>query len=195
MEHTHPAKDRPRAEAPEPRLPFTLRKGTGWRPHPNHPLTMPTHTRTNAHGHACMHTSPVLTHICRSTHVHMLTQDECIHIHTCTPMQTCLCSHAHTCTYTTCADITHVHTQACTCTLTSHIQIMHTATCIHTHPQACNHACTHVHILKPNQVSVGHPFPLPAKTTSWPRRTAFRLPNPGPRRSPSMSVPTVLPPQ
>lgn len=143
MEHTHPAKDRPRAEAPEPRLPFTLRKGTGWRPHPNHPLTMPTHTRTNAHGHACMHTSPVLTHICRSTHMHMLTQDECIHIHTCTPMQTCLCSHAHTCTYTTRADITHVHTQACTCTLTSHIQIMHTATCIHTHIH--KHATMHAH--------------------------------------------------
>lgn len=137
---------------------------------------MPTHTRTNAHGHACMHTSPVLTHICSSTHMHMLTQDECIHIHTCTPMQTCLCSHAHTCTYTTHADITHVHTQACTCTRITHTNHAHCNMHTHTHPQACNHACTHVHTLKPNQVSVGHPFPLPAKTTSWPRRTAFRLP-------------------
>lgn len=140
-ELTHPAKDRPRVEAPQPRLPLTLRKGTGWRPHPNHPQTMPTHTRTHAHRHACMHTSPVLTHIC-STHMHMLTQDACIHVHTCTLMQTCLCSHAHTCTYTTHADVTRSHTS-----MHMHTRITHTThahcTCIHPHPQACNHTCTH----------------------------------------------------
>lgn len=67
--------------------------------------------------------------------------------------------------------LTHA-THACTHAHTAHA-------CAHIHTQAYMHIC--VHTLKPNQVSVGHPFPLPTKTTSWPRRTAFRLPNPSPQ--------------
>lgn len=87
-------------------------------------------------------------------------------------------THMHTCRHA------YVHTHAqCMCT---HAHMHHRRT------QAYMH--TRVHTLKPNQVSVGHLFPLPAKITSWPRRTAFHLRNPSPRCSPSTSVPTLLTP-
>lgn len=120
--------------------------------------------------------------------------------HTCTNM--CTWSHAymHPCTYM------HTHAQMCSfsCVNTYHMQIIYVLThmhlCIHTshthtHVHSCmhtnmlmhthhtlTHAYTHAHMcahtLKPNQVSAGHPFPFPAKSTAWPRRTAFHLPHP-----------------
>lgn len=110
------------------------------------------------------------------------------------PCHTDGCIHVQTCTH---ADMRYVHTHAqeCTCTHahTTYMQLMHTCT-THTYSSMHAHMHTCVHTLKPNQVSTGHLFPLPAKITSWPRRTAFRLRNPSPRYSPSTSVPTLLTP-
>lgn len=96
-------------------------------------------------------------HICSRTHV-------CIH-------DMCLCTCVRSCmhTYHTCTLYMH--------TLHKHAHI--------THRDILKHTCTRMRTLTPNQVGVGHPLLLPAKTTAWPRNTAFHLPNPSPKHTPS----------
>lgn len=85
------------------------------------------------------------------------------------------CSHICMCS---CACNLYMHT----CNLYTHTLHTHAHT---THRDILKHTCTRVGTLTPNQVGVGHPLLLPAKTTAWPRNTAFHLPNPSPKHTPS----------
>lgn len=122
----------------------------------------------NRHMLRCMHPC---THMYTHEHLHMFTQSchECIHVLT--------RMHVHSCMHT-------YHTCLCTCNSYKHTLHMHA----HTTPiDILKHTCTRVLTLRPNQVSVGHPFPF------WPRNTAVHLPNPSPRHTPSRLSPPCFP--
>lgn len=129
---------------------------------------------THAHTKHRHHTR---TNMCTWPHIHM---------HPCTYMHRCarilMREHTHADTYTCSHTSTHMH--LCIHTSHTHTHVhscMHTNMLMYTH-HTLMHAYTHAHMcahtLKPNQVSAGHPFPFPAKSTAWPRRTAFHLPHP-----------------
>lgn len=114
-------------------------------------------------------------------------------------MNKCVCSHTRVCTHSTCihgmCSYTHVCVQSRvrahhTFNLYMHTLHKHVRT---THRDILKHTCICVRTLTPNQVGVGHPFLLPAKTTAWPRNTAFHLPNPSPKHTPSHLRPPCFP--
>lgn len=98
-------------------------------------------------------------------------------------MNTCICSHTHVCMHDMCSHVC-IHIRHATYTCTH---------CTRIHRDILKHTCTHMRTPTPNQVGVGHPLLLPAKTTAWPRNTAFHLPNPSPKYTPSHLSPPCFP--
>lgn len=124
-----------------------LRKGTGWRPHPSHPQSAPTHTP----GHTCVYPSPVFTHIsthntCKQhTHAHVTQMDASTYRHA--RMQTCV---MFTLMHKNARALMHIPHICNSCTHAPHI---HTQACMHT----CIHVCTHSNQTKSAQ-AIFSPF-------------------------------------